>query len=111
MKINRDKIHLNPIMSYVIMIVVVMIISVLLAVLRLDATYIKVNPNSKEFVNTLVTVESLLSIEGLKYIFSNTVSNFVSFAPLSMLIISLIGIGIMEKSGFLKTIFTILKQN
>ena len=111
MKINRDKIHLNPIMTYVIMIVVMMVISALLALLRLDATYIKVNPNSKEFVNTLVTVESLLSIDGLKYIFSNTVSNFVSFAPLSMLIITLIGIGIMEKSGFLKTVFTILTRN
>ena len=111
MKIFKEKVHLHPIMTFVIMIVVMMLLSALLALLRLDANYVKVNPNTKEFVNTLVTIESLLSVEGLKYIFSNTISNFVAFTPLSTLIISLIGIGIMEKSGFLKTIFTLLTRN
>ena len=111
MKINSQKIHLHPIMTFVLMIIGMMVLSALLALLRLDATYVKINPNTNELVSTLVTVESLLSVDGLKYIFSNTVSNFVSFAPLSMLIITLIGIGIMEKSGFLKTIFTILTRN
>lgn len=111
MKINSQKIHLHPIMTFVLIIIGMMVLSALLALLRLDATYVKINPNTNELVSTLVTIESLLSIDGLKYIFSNTVSNFVAFAPLSMLIITLIGIGIMEKSGFLKTIFTILTRN
>ena len=111
MKLNSQKIHLHPIMTFVLMIIGMMVLSALLALLRLDATYVKINPNTNELVSTLVTVESLLSVDGLKYIFSNTVSNFVAFAPLSMLIITLIGIGIMEKSGFLKTIFTILTRN
>lgn len=109
-KLNKQ-IRLHPIMTFIIMIAVIMVLSSLLSLFRLDATYNKVNPNTGEFISTLVTTEPMLSIGGLKYIFSETVSNFVGFAPLSMLIITLIGIGIMEKSGFLKTVFTILTRN
>ena len=38
------------------------------------------------------------------------VSNFVGFTPLSMLLITLIGIGIMDKSGFLKTTFSLITR-
>ena len=57
-----------------------------------------------------VAVESLLSLRGIKYIFQSTVANFASFTPLSMLIIILIGIGIMDKSGFLKTTFSLITR-
>lgn len=107
----KGKYVLNPIMVYVIMILVVMAFSLILSLLGFDANYNKVNPATGELISTLVTTDSLFTINGLKYIFSNTVSNFVQFAPLSMLIITLIGIGIMEKSGFLKTFFTILTRN
>ena len=55
-------------------------------------------------------VVSLFNLSGLKYIFTNTVSNFANFTVLSNLIIILIGIGIMEKSGFLKTVITIVTK-
>ena len=58
----------------------------------------------------IAEVENVFSFEGLKYIFSSTVSNFVNFAPLSSLIIILIGFGVMEKSGFLKTAITFLTK-
>jgi len=55
-------------------------------------------------------VKSLFNLSGLKLIFRTTVSNFVSFAPLSTLIITLVGIGIMDKSGFLQSFFALLTQ-
>ncbi len=111
MKKIREKISLHPIMTFIIMIGFILVLSAFLSFLGLDVNYNKVNPNTGEYVNNLVTIESLLSIDGLKYIFSQTVANFVQFTPLSMLIIILMGIGIMEKSGFLKTAFTLLTRN
>lgn len=105
----KEKIKLNPIMTYIILILIVICLSGFLSLVGFEATYNKINGNG-EFSTTLVSVESLLSLSGIKYIFSSTVANFVSFAPLSMLIIVLIGIGIMEKSGFLKTSFTLLTK-
>ncbi len=108
---TKEKITLHPIMTILIIIGIIMVISTILYLLGVQATIRKVSPTSFEYTNTVTEVSPLLSINGLKYIFTSTVSNFVSFAPLSSLIIILIGIGIMEKSGFLKTAFTLLTKN
>lgn len=105
-----EKIKLHPIMTFLILIVATIVLSGILSAFGLEATYKKVNTVTGSYDQVLVTVESLFSLSGLKYIFSSTVSNFALFTPLSMLVIVLIGIGIMEKSGFLKTAFTALTQ-
>ncbi len=110
MKKISEKIKLHPIMTFLILIVATIILSGILSAFGVEATYKKVNTVTGSYDQILVTVESLFSLSGLKYIFSSTVSNFASFTPLSMLVIVLIGIGIMEKSGFLKTAFTALTQ-
>ena len=104
------KIRLHPIMTFMVLIILTMVLSGLFSIIGLEATYNKVNSVTGTYDQTLVTVESLFSLSGLKYIFSSTVANFASFTPLSMLLIILIGIGIMEKSGFLKTLFTYMTQ-
>jgi aminobenzoyl-glutamate transport protein len=43
-------------------------------------------------------VKNLLSSEGIAYIFENTVSNFTGFAPLGTVLVTMIGIGIAERS-------------
>jgi len=107
----KQKITLHPIMTILILIGAIIILSFVLSLFGVQATIRKVSTTSLEYKNTITEVTSLVSITGLKYIFTSTVSNFVSFAPLSSLIIILIGIGIMEKSGFLKTSFTLLTKN
>lgn len=113
MKVNKikEKITLHPIMTVLILIGIITVSSFVLSLFGLQATVRKINPTSLEYTTSITEVSSLISISGLKYIFTSTVSSFVAFAPLSSLIIVLIGIGIMEKSGFLKTVFTLLTKN
>ena len=105
MKLNRIKKHitLHPIMTLILLIGLTILFSGFLSLLGVQALQYKINASSLEYSSELLKVESLLSFSGLKYIFSSTVANFVAFTPLSSLIIILIGIGVMEKSGFLKT--------
>lgn len=105
----KEKIVLHPIMTLCIIILLTIILSGILTLFNVSAYYNKVS-NSGTYVKELLTVENLFSLSGLKYIFSNAVSNFASFTPLSMLIISLIGIGIMDKSGFLDSFFYVLTK-
>ena len=105
-----NKIKLHPIMAFIFLIAFTIVLSGLLSLFGLEATYSTVDVATKSYNQSLVTVESLFSLSGLKYIFTSTVANFVSFTPLSMLIIILIGLGIMEKSGFLKTLITLMTQ-
>ena len=106
----RDKIVLHPIMSFLILILITIVISGILSLFDITATYNTVNTKTYALEPTMVAVENLFSLRGLKYIFSNTVSNFASFTPLSMLLITLLGIGIMDKTGFLDTLFYVLTR-
>ena len=106
----REKIALHPIMSFVILILIVIGISGVFSLFDITETYNSVNVKSNSLETTMVAVENLFSLRGIKYIFSNTVSNFASFTPLSMLLITLLGIGIMDKTGFLDTLFYVLTR-
>ena len=106
----REKMTLHPIMTLIILCGVAILISGILSFIGAQVTYNKVDPNLLEYTPSTIQVNSLFSLSGLKYIFTNTVLNFVSFTPLSSLIIILIGFGIMEKSGFLKTAITLLTK-
>jgi len=44
---------------------------------------------------------SLLNGEGLRQIVENLVSNFTSFAPLGVVLVALLGVGVAEKSGLI----------
>ena len=107
----KEKMTLHPVMGLMFLIFITIILSGILSLIGFEATYNKVDPNTLKYTSELVSVENLFSLSGIKHIFSTTVSHFVSFVPLSSLIIILIGLGVMEKSGFLKTIFTLLTKN
>lgn len=106
----RDKIVLHPIMSFLILILITIVLSGILSLFDVTATYNTINTKTGAVESTMVAVENLFSLRGIKYIFSNTVSNFASFTPLSMLLITLLGIGIMDKTGFLDTLFYVLTR-
>ena len=105
----RDKIIIHPIFSFCLLILGVVILSGILTLFNVSATYNSVS-SSGAYIKELVKVENLFSLSGLKFIFRNAVSNFASFTPLAMLIITLFGIGIMDKSGFLDSFFYILTK-
>lgn len=112
MKVSKlkEKMTLHPIMTLILLIGLTIIISSIFTLLGVQSIQYKINSNSLEYSTELLKIDNLLSFTGLKYIFSSTVANFVAFTPLSSLIIILIGIGVMEKSGFLKTSLSLITK-
>ncbi|WP_347332366.1 AbgT family transporter [Marinimicrobium locisalis] len=51
-----------------------------------------------------VLVRSLLSAEGLRWILTHTVENFVSFAPVGTVLVAMLGLGVAEHSGLLRVL-------
>lgn len=49
----------------------------------------------------MIRAVSLLDGDGVRRIFTNLVSNFTSFAPLGVVLVAMIGVGVAEKSGLL----------
>ena len=107
----KKKKKLSPIMTFILMTLIVIVISGILNMLNVQSEYSTINKATNDLANNVVEVKNLFSTSGIKYIVTNAVNNFVNFAPLSYLIILLIGIGVLEKTGFTKTFFTILTKN
>lgn len=49
----------------------------------------------------IIRAVSLLNADGLRLIVTNLVRNFTSFAPLGVVLVAMLGIGVAEKSGLL----------
>lgn len=83
----------DPITMFLGLSVVVVLVSLLCSVLGVSA----INPSDQ----SKIEVFNLFSVDGLKYLWSNTISNFAGFAPLAMVLVAVIGSSVAEKSGFL----------
>ncbi len=103
-KLKLKKFYFHPITMFLFLIVITIFISFIFSLFQMQATYNIVNENTISLESTLVTVENLLSADALKSIISNATTNFLSFTPLAMILISLIGISIAEASGFIKAL-------
>ena len=103
-RLKLKKFYFHPITIFLLLTLLVIVLSGLLNLLQAQATYNTVNVNTNDLDPTLIAVDNLLSFDGLKYIISNAAKNFLSFAPLSMLLMSLIGITIAEGTGFIETL-------
>src|SRR5690606_16519243 len=86
----------DPLTLFVIFCGLVVVSSVLL-----EGTAAVVVQNTGE-ARSLV-VRSLLSMEGIRWMFLSAVDNFINFAPLGPVLTVMIGIGIAEQSGFIST--------
>ena len=101
-KLKLKKFYFHPITVFLFLSFIVILLSAVLEKLGFQSTYQLVNKNINDLETTMVSVESLLNFDGMKYIISNWTTNFVSFAPLASLLISLIGISVCEATGFLE---------
>ena len=107
----KSRKKMGPIMAFIILTVITILISGLLHLFNVQGEYVTVSKVTNGLANNVVEVKNLFSTSGIKYIVTHAVKNFVNFAPLSTLIIVLIGIGVLEKTGFLKTCFTLLTKS
>lgn len=59
----------------------------------------------------VIKTSSLLNSDGIWWLLSNLVSNFMKFPPLGIVLVGMLGIGLAEKSGLLPSFLKLLMQN
>lgn len=102
-KLKLKKFYMHPVTAFILLTFIVMLLSGIFSLLEVQATYSKFNVTTGQLEPTLVTVENLFGFNGLKYIISNAAKNFMSFTTLSTLLISLIGLAVVQATGLLDT--------
>ena len=86
----------DPVTLFVILAVFVLVLSFILSKLGISA----VKPGTEETIEVI----NLLNREGIILIVEKMVSNFTGFAPLGIVVVTMIGIGVAENSGLISAL-------
>ncbi|CEP34013.1 AbgT putative transporter [Halomonas sp. R57-5] len=89
----------HPFILFAILAALVVVISAILATLGVSA----INPQTE----AEVTVRSLLSADGVEFMLTSVVSNFVNFPPLGLILVVMFGIGLADKVGLMSTLMQV----
>lgn len=107
-KRKKKEKQFGPVSILLIIFSIISILSLLFSMFGIEAYKTVIANNTLE--STLVTVKNIISIDGVKYLFTSIVENFQKFEPLVLMIIALLGIGIGERSGLIYTLANPLKK-
>lgn len=91
----------HPAVLFLGLILIVFALSHLLQWLEISATYQRINPETYELEQQSTAVRSLLSPDGLRFVFTSVVSNFVTFGPVGIILVAMIGVGLAEQAGLI----------
>lgn len=92
----------HPIALFAIFTAAIVVISAICSALGISATGELITDGTLQ--ETTITTVSLLTKEGLTYMLTNAVSNFTTYAPLGMVLVAILGVGIAEQSGLINTL-------
>lgn len=106
---NTKSKSLHPVWFFLLLSAITIVMSALLSLFSFQGSLTEITSTLKS-TSTIITVESLISIDGFKFIFGECLNNFLKFIPLGTLIIGLGSVGVGIKVGFLKSLFSKLAK-
>ena len=89
----------HPAIIFFWLIGLVVLLSVILSFVGWSATYEAVDPVTHEVVTQTTTVRSLLSADGIRFLVTSIVPNFMGFGAVGVIIVAMIGVGVAEEWG------------
>jgi aminobenzoyl-glutamate transport protein len=66
--------------------------------------YQTIDQNKYKIEKQTIAVRNLLSIEGIRFIYSSLIPNFMGFTAVGLMIAAMIGAGVAEESGLVKAV-------
>jgi aminobenzoyl-glutamate transport protein len=94
----------HPVMIFVYLIGAVVVLSHLLYVFRLGVTYQVIDPATDELRTLRAEARSLLSVDGIRFMFTGVVQNLMNFNALGVIIVAMVGVGVAEEAGLVKAL-------
>lgn len=103
----------HPAIMFLALCVGVIVLSAILAFLGVSATYEVVKPDTAAGLGVAVAggdyhvetetvhIQSLLDADGIRYLFTSFVGNFMGFTAMGIILIVMIGVGVAERSGLI----------
>ena len=96
----------HPAIIFLLLCVIIAVVSHICAKLGVSVTYTGLDRSTNEIKEMSSSIVSLLSPEGIRYMFTSAVTNFTGFAPLGTVLVAIIGVGVAEGSGLIGACLT-----
>ena len=94
----------HPATIFIILCVIIAILSHIFAKLDVGVIYEAIDSKTMQVKEMAVNVKSLITAEGIRYIFTSAVNNFTSFVPLGTVLVAMLGVGVAEGTGLIAAI-------
>ena len=91
----------HPATLFGILALAMIVISGLGAAMGWSVEFTGINRKTMQTEDMIIQTKSLMSSEGINYVFTSMVRNFTGFAPLGTVLVAIIGIGVCERSGLM----------
>jgi aminobenzoyl-glutamate transport protein len=94
----------HPVVIFLILIGIVVVLSTFLSLIGASVTYDAYNVATGKIEQTTTTARGLLTIEGIRFMYTGVVGNFMSFQAVGVIIVAMVGVGVAEESGLIKAL-------
>ena len=94
----------HPVVIFLILIAVVMVLSHILYLLGANVSYQVINPDTDKVESAKTVANSLLTVDGIRHIYTRLVPNFLGFSAVGLLIVAMIGVGVAEEAGLVNAL-------
>jgi aminobenzoyl-glutamate transport protein len=89
----------HPVVIFLILIGIVIAISALLGLGGTAVSFQRINPDTHEIETATTAIRSLLTADGIRFMYASLIPNFMSFTAVGLMIGAMIGAGVAEESG------------
>jgi aminobenzoyl-glutamate transport protein len=94
----------HPAVLFLLLIGVVILLSHVFYLTGTRVSYQRINLQTHQPESVTTAVSSLLRTDGLRFIFTSVVSNFVNFGPVGIILVAMIGVGLAERAGLIQAL-------
>ena len=89
----------HPVVIFLILIAIVIVLSSVLGAFGASVRYEVIDPVTNEIVVVTAGINSLLTADGIRFMYESLVPNFMGFTAVGLMIAAMIGAGVAEASG------------
>ena len=94
----------HPVVIFLILIAVVIVLSHIFYMMGVAISYQVINPETHKLETTTTAARSLLTADGIRFMFTGVVTNFMNFHAVGVIIVAMVGVGVAEASGLVKAL-------
>lgn len=94
----------HPAVIFLILIGIVIVLSQILHMLGVGITYQVLNPETHKLETAVTPARSLLTADGIRFMYDRLIPNFMSFTAVGLMIVAMVGAGVAEEAGLVKAL-------